>query len=50
MSEQVEADLEDTLAQTMDFSTKALASLCSLGLSVTLKAHVLQISHLQPDT
>jgi hypothetical protein len=38
--EQVEADLEGTLAQTRDFSMKALASWCSLGLSVTLKAHV----------
>jgi hypothetical protein len=39
-SEQVEADLEGTLAQTRDFSKKALSSWRSLGLSVTLKAHV----------
>ena len=39
-SEQVNEDLEGTLANATDYSAKAMASWRSLGLSVTLKAHL----------
>ena len=38
--EQVNADLEGTLAEARDFAMKAMASWCLLGLSITLKAHI----------
>ena len=38
--EQVKKDVEGTLATAKDYSAKAMASWWSLGLSVTLKAHL----------
>jgi hypothetical protein len=39
-TEQVNEDFEGALAEARDFATKAVASWRSLGLSVTLKAHI----------
>jgi hypothetical protein len=39
-TEQVNDNVEGTMAEARDFSTKAMASWQSLGLSVTLKGHL----------